>query len=301
MGYGSYSYEAHEAMTQARQNLPQQEVFRQRECHPKMNPHGVRLRESRDSEAHPNSLAIVFALDVSGSMGEIPDMLARKHLPSFMKNLLEAGVADPQVLFMAIGNAYADRAPLQVGQFESSEQQMDQWLTRMYLEGGGGGLGETYELAMYFAAEHTAMDCLEKRQKKGYLLMTGDEPAFDKASKAHIQQVIGDVIPEDLPVKQVFQRLEQSFEMFFLIPDGKRRQYEDFWRYHLGDRVICMDAPEDTCTVAAGIVALREGAVSSVEALTERLRQQNTPAARIRGVINALTPWAQKLPGAANR
>ncbi|ADO75715.1 phage-like protein, Gp250 [Stigmatella aurantiaca DW4/3-1] len=283
-------------MTQARQNLPQQEVFKQRECHPAMNPQGVRLRESRDSAAHPNSLAIVFALDVSGSMGEIPDMLARKHLPSFMKNLLDAGVADPQVLFMAIGNAYADRAPLQVGQFESSEQQMDQWLTRMYLEGGGGGLGETYELAMYFAAEHTSMDCLEKRQKKGYLLMTGDEPAFEKASKAHIQRLIGDVIPDDLPVQQVFQRLEQSFEMFFLIPDGKRRQYEGFWRYHLGDRVICMDSPEDTCTVAAGIVALREGAERSVDTLAARLRQQNMPAARIQGVLNALTPWAQKLP-----
>jgi hypothetical protein len=299
MGYGNYSYEAHQALTQARQHLPQQQVFRQQACHPKMDPKGVKLRESRDSAEHPDSLAIVFALDVSGSMGEIPDMLARKHLPSFMKNLMEAGVADPQVLFMAIGNAYADQAPLQVGQFESSAQQMDEWLTRMYLEGGGGGLGETYELALYFAAEHTALDCLEKRQKKGYLLMTGDEPAFEHASRAHIQRIIGDTVPENLPLAQVIQRVEQSYHVFFLLPDRQRREYETFWFQHLGDRVIRMETPEDTCHVAAGIVALQEKAVPHLEALAERLRQQKLTAPRIQGILDALRPWARRLPGAA--
>jgi hypothetical protein len=293
MGYGSYSYEAHEAMTKARQDLPQQQVFTQSACHPKMNPKGVKFRESRDSQAHPNSLSIVFALDVSGSMGTIPDLLARKHLPSFMKNLLDAGIPDPQVMFMAIGNAYADKAPLQAGQFESSEKEMDQWLTRMYLESGGGGVGETYELAMYFAAEHTSMDCVQKRRKKGYFIMTGDEPAFEKVSSKHIQNIIGDQVPEDLPLEQVVQRLEKSFETFFLLPDQGRRGYEPFWRKYLGERVICMDSPEDTCTVAAGLVALNEGAVQSVDAFGARLRTSGMLEARVKGVINALTPWAQ--------
>lgn len=295
MGYGSYSYEAHQAMTQARQDLPQQQVFTQKACHAKMNPKGVKFRESRDSAAHPHSLSIVFALDVSGSMGAIPDLLARKHLPSFMKNLMDAGIPDPQVMFMAIGNAYADKAPLQVGQFESSEKEMDQWLTRMYLEGGGGGVGETYELAMYFAAEHTQMDCVQKRSKKGYFIMTGDEPAFEKVSQRHIRDVMGDDVPEDLPLQQVVQRLEKSFETFFLIPDQGRRGYEPFWRNYLGNRVICMDAPEDTCSVAAGLVALGEGAVQSVEEFATRLRKQGMAGQRVQGVVNALTPWAKTL------
>ncbi|SEN32954.1 hypothetical protein SAMN05444354_13810 [Stigmatella aurantiaca] len=301
MGYGSYSYEAHQALTQARKDLPAQQVFRQRECHPKMNPKGVKLRESRDSAEHPNSLAIVFALDVSGSMGEIPDLLARKHLPSFMKTLLEAGVADPQVMFMAIGNAFADQAPLQVGQFESSEKQMDQWLTHMYLEGGGGGLGETYELALYFAAEHTALDCLEKRQKKGYLFITGDEPAFETASREHIRLIMGDSVPEDLPLVQILQRVEQSYEVFFLLPDRNRRTYSTFWFQYLGDRAICMETPEDTCLVAAGIVALRERVTPNLEALADRLRQQKLPEDRIQGIVNTLRPWSRRLPGAAKR
>ena len=74
MGYGNYSHEAHRALTTARAHLPTQQVFRQRSCHALMNPKGVTARESRDSEDHPESLGIVFALDVTGSMGAIPAM-----------------------------------------------------------------------------------------------------------------------------------------------------------------------------------------------------------------------------------
>src|SRR5689334_5617040 len=126
-------------MTTARQGSSQQEVFRQTACHPLMDPRGVKLRESRDSESHPHSLAVAFALDVSGSMGEIPRRLATATLPAFMAALLDAGITDPQVLFVAVGYAGGDRAPLQVGQFESTETLMDQWLTSMFLEGGGAG------------------------------------------------------------------------------------------------------------------------------------------------------------------
>ena len=103
MGYGSYSFTAHKALADARTKAPREAVFKQRKCHPLMNPHGIRVRESRDSETHPNSLGIVFALDVTGSMGDIPDRLARRDLPTFMKTLMACGIQDPQVLFMAVG------------------------------------------------------------------------------------------------------------------------------------------------------------------------------------------------------
>ena len=67
MGYGNYSYEAHQAITTQRSALPTEQVFSQRSCHPLMNPKGVKLRESRDSADHPNSMSIVFALDVNAA------------------------------------------------------------------------------------------------------------------------------------------------------------------------------------------------------------------------------------------
>ena len=56
-----------------------------------------------------------------------------------------------------------DSAPLQVGQFESSDELLDKWLTNIYFEAGGGGNGgESYALAWYFAALKTATDSMEK-------------------------------------------------------------------------------------------------------------------------------------------
>lgn len=297
MGYGAYSYEAHEAISRSREELPRQEVFKQRSCHPLMEPKGVKLRESRDSATHPNSLGVVFALDVTGSMGGIPDQLARKELPYFMKSLMESGIPDPQVLFLAVGDANSDRAPLQVGQFESAEREMDQWLTASFLEGGGGPLGaESYELALYFCARHTAMDCFEKRRTRGYLFVTGDERPYPLVSRAQVKSVLGDDLEDDLPLARVVAEVSETYEPFFLIPDTKRRdRCERVWRDVLGDRVICMEAPVDTCHVAASLVALGQGALKDLDAVAKRLRTAGIEAQRVGAVIRALTPWAASL------
>src|SRR5215831_17782237 len=78
--------------------------------HPALDPHGVTARESRDSAEHPQSLALL---------------------------LRKGYVKHPQILFGGIGDATCDRAPLQVGQFES-DNRMDDDLGRILLEGGGG-------------------------------------------------------------------------------------------------------------------------------------------------------------------
>ena len=296
MGYGSYSHAAHVAMTRSRKGSGQKEVFTQRRCHPLMNPHGVKFRESRDSEAHPESLGVIFALDVSGSMGEIPAKLAIVTLPDFMRALLDAGVRDPQVLFMAVGCAIGDAAPLQVGQFESTERLMDQWLTSMYLEGGGGGGNESYELAMYFAARHTSMDCVEKRGQRGYLFLTGDEPPNPVVSKTQVEGLIGDQLENDLPIADVIEELQRSFEPFYLIPDpGRAASVERPWRDLLGDRVVVMRGPDDTSYVAAGLVSLLEGVVDDLAGLVQRFREHGVDEGTAVAVARALTPFATSI------
>ena len=297
MGFGGYSYEAHQALTGARQALPAAQVFKQTACHPLMLPYGVKVRESRDSVAHPASLAIVLALDVTGSMGAIPELLARRELPGFVKLLVDAGIADPQVLFMAVGDAIADQAPLQVGQFESTGELMDQWLTWSWLEGGGGdGNHESYELALYFAARHLQLDCWQRRARRGYLFMTGDEQPYPRLSRHVVQSVIGDQLAEDLPLSVVVDEVQRTLEPFFLIPDLERRaQCERAWRDALGDHVVCMESHEDTCAVAASIVALGEGILGGIDALAGWLRSRGLARERIGAVVRALTPWAATL------
>jgi hypothetical protein len=43
--------------------------YSQRSVHKDMNPLGVKVRESRDSDAHPDSRAVAVLFDVTGSMG----------------------------------------------------------------------------------------------------------------------------------------------------------------------------------------------------------------------------------------
>jgi hypothetical protein len=295
MGSGYYSHSAHEALLRGRTNIPAQEVFKQSQCHPLMNPKGVRLRESRDGADHPQSLGIVFALDVTGSMGEIPKLMATQQLPTFMKTLLDCQVHDPQLLFMAVGDAINDRAPLQVGQFESTAELMDQWLTWSYLEGGGGGTGqESYELALYFLAMHTEMDCMAKRNKRGYLFMTGDETPYPSLSKHVVEAIVGDNLDEDLSCEEVVAEVQKSYTPFFIIPDHARaKRCERRWRDLLGDNVLCLDAPGDVCFVTSGVILLNEGRVSTLKDLAALLSKAGMPPDRQGKVVQSLAPFAE--------
>ena len=106
--------------------------------HELLDPKGVTVRESRDSDNHPNSNAIIVGLDVTGSMGRVVKAIHAK-LPLLMGILTRKNyIPDPQIMFAAVGDATCDRIPLQVGQFESGAE-MEGDLGRVVIEGGGGG------------------------------------------------------------------------------------------------------------------------------------------------------------------
>jgi hypothetical protein len=297
MGYGNYSEEAHRALLNGRSDVPKEAIFKQRHCHPLMDPKGVRVRECRDSAEHPESLGIVFALDVTGSMGQIPVLLATHELPKFMNVLTSCEVRDAQVLFMAVGDATCDSAPLQVGQFETTAELMDQWLTRTYLESGGGGGGEeSYELALYFLAQHTEMDCFVKRGRRGYVFMTGDENPYPVLSRHIADSVIGDRLDEDLKAAEIVAELQKTFVPFFLIPDHTRRvRCETQWRSLLGEHVLCMESAEDVCYVSAGALLLSEQLVHDAKSLREALERSGLPTARVAPVMRTLSPLLDSL------
>lgn len=297
MGYGNYSLAAHTALIAGRSHQARAEVFSQTQCHALMNPKGLKVRECRDSADHPNTLGIVFALDVTGSMGDIPHLLAKQELPNLMKLLNACGEADPQVMFMAVGDATSDHASLQVGQFESTAELMDQWLTWSYLEGGGGGSGqESYELAFYIAAQHTDMDNWVKRKKKGYLFMTGDELPYPAVSRHQIEALVGEKLDEDIPIEEVIAAAAESYHLFFLIPDaGRAKRCGPRWRQLLGDHTIIMESPSDACTVAAAIVGLTEGRIPSLEALATILSNNGFNRDHVGSTLRAVQPYAALL------
>lgn len=239
--------------------------------HPSLDVHGVGVRESRDSEEHPTSLAISVLFDVTGSMGAVPRGLQAK-LPDLFGLLLRKGyVEHPQILFGGIGDATCDRAPLQLGQFES-DNRMDEQLGNILLEGGGGGqMRESYELAMYFMARHTALDCVEKRGRKGYLFIIGDELAYQKVSRREVQAVIGDELEAPIPLEQIVAELQEKFEVFYILPAGTSyagsEEVLSFWRGLLRQNVIELDDLSAVCETIALTIGLGEGTIDLDEGL----------------------------------
>jgi len=198
MGYGSYS--SHERSVRSDslgyKSKSVDEIFAQnkvRRIHESMEPAKALLRECRDSVNHPNTVPIIIALDVTGSMGNIPHHMVKEGLPHMVDSMIENGVKSPSILFLAIGDHQCDNAPLQVGQFESGDLELDNWLTRTWIEGrGGANEGESYLLAWYFAAHHTSIDSFEKRGKKGFLFTIGDEPSLRNLPANVITEIMGD-------------------------------------------------------------------------------------------------------------
>ncbi|GAA4226769.1 hypothetical protein FHR32_002374 [Streptosporangium album] len=244
-----------------------------RAVHDDLNPYGVAARESRDSAEHPATVAVAVLFDVTGSMGGVPRTLQTK-LPDLLGLLLRKGyAADPQILFGAIGDATCDRAPLQIGQFES-DNRMDEDLGKVLLEGGGGGQkSESYELAMYFMARHTTLDCFEKRGRRGYLFIIGDELPYPKVKRREVGKVIGDGLGRDVTTKEIVAELTRKYDVYYILPAGASyagdRQVLTAWRELLGQNVLELDDLDAVCETIALTVGLGEDAISLDEGLSD--------------------------------
>lgn len=229
---------------------------------PLLDPRGVKIRESRDSDAHPESNAIAVFFDVTGSMGGIPLKFTKGKLPGLMKMLLtQAVIPDPQILFGAIGDFHSDRAPLQVAQFESGLE-MDQWLTKIFLEGNGGGQNrESYETAMWWLATHTSIDCFEKRGKKGYAFTIGDEGFYDVVDADSVNRHTGETLESDIKIRDVVKMLNEKYEHFHICvrSEGYYDGSHPMWKGLLGERALFLEDADVVCELIASQIAACEG------------------------------------------
>lgn len=240
--------------------------------HDDLNPKDV-IRESRDSAEHPESTPVAVLLDVTGSMRNVPRALQEK-LPALLGLLLRKGYcADPQIMFGAIGDATCDRAPLQVSQFES-DNRMDDDLGKLYLEGGGGGQKtESYELAMWFMARRVQADAWDKRRKRGYLFMIGDEMAYPRVKAREIAAVLGGEAGEDMTTEAIVAELGTRWEAYYILPAGASyvgdSEVLGFWRRLFGQHVIELDDLDAVCETIGLTIGLAEDAIDLDEGLAD--------------------------------
>ena len=229
--------------------------------HPSLDPHGVNFRESRDSDEHPRSRAVAVWLDGTGSNKAQAEIVFR-HVPELMGLLVRRGyVSDPQVLFGVIGDYHAgDGLPLQIGQFES-DNRIETHLGNAVLEGGGGGgIQESYELALYAMARHTGIDCFEKRGEKGYCFIVGDELPYPQISRQAVQAVFGEDLQADLSTRDIVREVQERYQLYVIIParaqHGREARMLQGWAAYVGQNVLRIeDADQIVARIAAEIGA----------------------------------------------
>jgi hypothetical protein len=222
MGNTSYSSDSRTLRATAMRyaSAPVDVTFTQqkhRRVHESMDSKNVEMRECRDSDNHPNTVPIILALDVTGSMGAIPQQLIADGLPTLMSSIIQGGLVDASLLFLAIGDHECDNYPVQVAQFESGDAELDMWLTRTYLEGGGGGnAGESYPLAWEFAANRVESDAWDKRKAKGFVFTIGDEPFLKQFPKSAFNEIYGKNRPvqSTLTAHELVDAASKKFNVF---------------------------------------------------------------------------------------
>ncbi|MBE5869960.1 MAG: VWA domain-containing protein [Lachnospiraceae bacterium] len=192
--------------------MSNQEIFLARNLDKMLDPANV-TRECCDSEEHPNTIPVILALDVTGSMGNAAVEVA-KQLNVIMTQLYEK-VKDVEFMIMGIGDFVYDRCPLQVSQFESDIRIAEQ-LDKVFFEfGGGGNKYESYTAAWYFGARHTRLDAW-KRGKKGMIITMGDERINPYLPKEQLQNIIGDKLQGDVETKDLYAEVTEKYELYHL-------------------------------------------------------------------------------------
>lgn len=201
-----------------------QNMFVQKRIHPSLNPLNV-IRECCDSQEHPNTIPVILALDVTGSMGDACIETASA-LSQIMDNLYKK-YTDIEFMMMAIGDLAYDDAPIQASQFESDER-IAEAIDNIFMEmGGGGNAYESYTAAWYFGLHHTKLDCW-KRGKKGIIITLGDEPMNPYLPAYKLRDVLGDNLQGDVNTGDLFSEVIKKFEVFHIAIDDHSSSYRGY-------------------------------------------------------------------------
>lgn len=197
-----------------------------------LNPKG-KIRECCNSKEHPNTIPVILALDVTGSMGAACKETAEA-LSQIMKTLYDK-FKDVEVCVMGVGDFECDDAPLQVSQFESDVRVAEQ-LDQIWMEHGGGGNNyESYTAPWAFGLYRTKLDAYDKQGRKGVIITMGDEPLNPdlpvNAFKDYIGKADGANQFGSLKTPELYKAASKKFDIFHIAVDDDESSYD----YHRED------------------------------------------------------------------
>jgi len=224
--------------------------------------------------------------------------------------MMQNYLSDPSVSFCAVDDTL-DRAPLQITDFGQGVQ-IDQLISKIYLESGGSGeesCHEAYELSAYFYLRQ----CELSKVEIPYFFITGDEHFYSKIKQKTVEQIMGNIPKEkssffgsikklfggseDISSIEIWQQLKKKFNVFHLHkPYGgnaiQKGELSD-WIDALGEEwILEMKTPKACIDVILGVIALTSG-IRTMEEYIKDMEARGQSKERIEEVnysLRHLTP-----------
>ena len=202
------------------------QTFEARSIDPSLDPRRFKVRECCNSDEHPNTIPVILALDVTGSMGEACSETAAA-LGTIILDLYKHH-KDIEICVMGIGDLAYDSAPIQMSQFES-DIRIAESLDKVYMEHGGGGNSyESYTAAWYMGLKRTRLDCYDKQQRKGIIITMGDEPLNPYLPAYKLNDAIDATEQADIETRQLYQEASRKFDIFHIAVDSPSDSYRNY-------------------------------------------------------------------------
>ena len=233
MGGGSYSASSFATYSASvgksydvRTNRISGQTFEATQLKEILNPKG-KIRECCNSEEHPNTVPVILALDVTGSMGAACKETAEA-LSQIMKTLYDK-FKDVEVCVMGVGDFECDDAPLQVSQFES-DVRVAQQLDQIWMEHGGGGNNyESYTAPWVFGLYRTKLDAYDKQGRKGIIITMGDEPLNPDLPAGTVKDYLGSADGANqfgsFETSKLYEDASKKFDIFHIAVDDSSSSY----------------------------------------------------------------------------
>lgn len=230
---------------------------------------------------------IIIVLDVTGSNIDFARVVYDK-MPMFYGQIEQKGyLKDFDICFCAVGDAYTDDYPLQIGDFAKGIE-LDSWLEKIVLEGcGGGQMKESYELAAYYLYKNTEFEA----GSEPIILFIGDEQPYPTVNTFQADEF---GIECDEPGIEPFKLLRKKVNdnVFMLLNKYCSRYFKDeitsCWEKLLApEHVIKIGEEKAIVDLMLGIISM----VSSSRTLDTYkidMKDRGQTQARIEGVSKSL-------------
>ena len=275
--YSSYSRAAGKCLDVRTKAVTSGQEWHAHDIDEDLNPKNV-IRECCNSAEHPNTLPVILALDVTGSMGTACKRTAEALGPIVMNLLEKYKDQDIEFLIMGIGDVEYDNRPIQASQFES-DVRISKDIDKIYMEhGGGGNMYESYTAAWYFGSRMTKLDCFDKQGKKGIIITMGDEPLNPTLARRGLNESVGSTEQADIETKPLFEEASKKFDIYHIAVKDHATAYdrcENLIKKSFGEilgdnlKVSTIDELPDTIEKCIGQSIQNRGASYSTSFLNE--------------------------------